>query len=216
MRCRELQSSPFLGAPCASTCQLACNSCVDPCGALGCVVPLVGPTGPTGPQGPQGLLTPAVDVTAVFNSTTPLALAGNTAVRVPYNLVVSGNAAGRAAFDVTTGVFTVQQPGVYRIDFVGTFAAAAALGPGNLVLFSLLKNNVAATISQYQFPAQIGALCNNSVTGFWIGSFAIGDRISLQVTSSVSLVSVVGNAVSNVGPFSTWLTISALFPPLSV
>jgi hypothetical protein len=156
------------------------------------------------------VLSPAVEVNAAFNVPF-ITLAANTPQVVPYNLITSGNAMGAAAFDVTTGIFTVPVAGFYQVDFTAAFSYPAITVTGATMTLSLIKNGIASTRAQYQLPAATTAFANNNLNASWIDSLAVGDLISVQIQSSTATSNLIGATVSNVAPFPTTLSISSIF-----
>ena len=131
---------------------------------------------------------------------------------IPFNLVLSGNAAGIAALNTSTGVFTVPESGLYRLNFKVQFTAITGVLTGSSLTVNVCRFASPLTSVVYQYPFASTAATTNSINGHWSGNFLAGDEITLQTASTITVVySISGTSVPGVQPFITAWTVCSEF-----
>jgi hypothetical protein len=131
---------------------------------------------------------------------------------IPFNLVLSGNAAGIAALNTSTGVFTVPKSGLYSLDFNVQFTANSGVLGGSSLTVNVCRFASPLTSMVYQYPFAGTAATTNSINGNWSGNFLAGDEITLQTASTITVVySISGSSLPGVMPFITMWTVRSDF-----
>jgi len=155
---------------------------------------------------------PAYMVSAALNVQGGITLAQAVATTIPFNLIISGNATGIAAFG-NGGIFTVVQSGIYRIDYnlAVLFPISAPLGTN--VVISVQQNLSPISSSTFTIAQNATPIKNTfSVSSYYIGNFATGDKITIaaQCPTRPDLI-LPGPTSFGSPPYNTVAIVTSLF-----